>query len=482
MSTEVHFANNLNLLEGCFSPEWEPDGPFVWAPSRFQLSLPHGAECVHLELAYLGEQGTIQLFQGDGCADEANLRKGWQDCFLTVPGNSDRLRLEVGPPAKIEGDNRELGVMIRKISFLDDKEELVRLRSVASNAVLNDAEFRQGLCQLTSYPPNLRVSSEVRCNIPETTQACSYCAWDRAKAMEEGAPAFTLDTLDELGGFYSDAHTIVDCSIGEPMMNRYFGEILSRFDREDKRFSFATNGQLLVKNRRRQILGKDIDVYVSIDAATAEGFRRYRNDQFEKIIDNLRLLCAEKRQHGNLPKVIASFIAMRSNVDELEPYIRLMRNAGVDLVKLRALYLDDYATSVVVNNGYRFDYTAELLSKDELAAFGGRARRYADEIGLPVYVEWDQFESETDKNPGQPLCAEPWKTFYALARGILPCCYGTKPIANWKDQGDRPLDQFLRDVFNSEEYQSLRHELAAGRLAPYCRNALSCPVAKRMAD
>src|SRR5581483_3039114 len=155
--------------------------------------------------------------------------------------------------------------------------------------------------------------------------------------MESGSPPFAPETLDRLGGFYANAHTIGDCSIGEPTMNRRLGEILSRFDSDGKRFSFTTNGQLLVERIRKQLLGKDIDVYVSIDSASAQGFKRYRNDRFDNIIANLRLLCDKRRQHNNLPRVIASFIAMRSNADEIESYIELMKDVGVDFVKFRTL-------------------------------------------------------------------------------------------------------------------------------------------------
>lgn len=479
MFTEAHYRNNLNFLQGCYSPEIESGGPFVWAPSRFDLTLPQPARFVRLQLAYLGEQGTLRLVDAD-CSVEACLRRGWQDCLLQVPASLARLRLQVGPVARVDGDDRELGVMIRKISFLDDDEKLARLRSVAENALLNDIEFRKGEFRLASFPPYLRINSEVRCNLPETTQACAYCAWDHAKAAEQGAPPFTLDTLNDLGRFYSDAHSVGDCSIGEPLMNRHFAATASRLDAEEKHFSFTTNGELLVERRRQEILGKNIDLYVSIDAATAEGYKRYRNDRFDRIIGNLRSLCAEKRKRGDLPRVIAAFIAMRSNLDELERYIRLMKDIGVDLIKLRALYEGIRATTVVVNNGYRFDYAAETLSRDELAAVGERARRLSEQIEIPLYVEWDQFEPEAHGNSGQPLCAEPWKTMYPLARGIFPCCYGTEPLAKWQDQGDRPLDQFLQDVFNSPDYQHLRRELAAGRLASYCEKSPSCPVIKRL--
>jgi MoaA/NifB/PqqE/SkfB family radical SAM enzyme len=471
-------ANNLHLLDGCYSPESEPDGPFVWAPSRFEIRLSRSTDAIGLNLAYLGENGSIRLLHGGACLDEAPLRKGWQECFLSTPGGVDRLQLEVGPLPEVSGDDRELGAMIRRVTLLEDSLHLTLRRSAAENAVLNDTEYRTGQCRLASYPPSLRITSEVRCNIPETSQACAYCAWDWAKSMEEHAPAFSPDTLDKLGGFYAKAHSIGDCSIGEPTMNRRLGEMLSRFDQDGKRFSFTTNGQLLVERVRQQLLGRDIDVYVSIDSASAGGFKRYRNDRFEKIIANLRSLCDEKRRHDGLPRVFASFIAMRSNAEEIEAYIELMKDVGVDFVKLRSLYLDDNVAPVVTNNGYRFDYYSEVLSKPELADFAVRARHSAARNDLPVYLEWEQFESETEM-AGAPLCAEPWKTLYVLARGIMPCAYATEPLAKWDEQGERPLDEFLRDVFNSDEYQRLRRDLAAGRLAPYCLNTPSCPVLKR---
>jgi len=336
--------------------------------------------------------------------------------------------------------------MIRRITLLDDAAEIARLTATAANAVLNDIEYRRGATRLASYPPNMRITMATRCNLPETSQPCAYCAWDWAKTAEIGAPAFSPATLDQLGAFYGQAQAVGDCSIGEPAMHRQFGAVLDRFDAEGKPFSFTTNGQLLTAQRRREMLGKDLDVYVSIDAADAEGFRRYRNDRFETIIANLRALCAEKRAHGNLPRVTASFIAMRSNADQIKPYIRLMTEVGVDSVKLRMLFADDYAVTVVDNNGYHFDYAAEMLDNDELNALAAAARRHAGRHGITLYVEWEQFEPRTEGAGTRPICAEPWKTFYPLARGITPCCYGSEPLARWDEQGDRPMEIFLRGL------------------------------------
>ena len=59
-----------------------------------------------------------------------------------------------------------------------------------------------------------------------------------------------------------------------------------------------------------------------------------------------------------------------------------------------------------------------------------------------------------------PICVEPWRNTYILRRGIMPCCYGSRHIAE--------MDEY-RDSWNSNLMQSIRGELAArpsARLLP----------------
>jgi hypothetical protein len=175
-------------------------------------------------------------------------------------------------------------------------------------------------------------------------------------------------------------------------------------------------------------------------------------------------------------------IAMRSNIDELQSYIDLMKEIGVDEVKFRSLIIADDPPPAMKNNGYLFDYVDETLSTQELRDLTPIIRRMADSRDVKVYMEWEEFERPQDHLEGEPLCAEPWKTLYVLNRGIMPCAFGVRALANWDEQGGRNLDDFLRDVFNSDQYQEIRTELAAGRLPLYCRESLGCPALKRMSD
>lgn len=471
--------HDVELVEGVHAREHDDRGPFRWTEGQFEIRLRRAARFASLMLCYHGDGGTLSVRSARGLTASVPLCHGWHECPLALGGTAagDVLQCRVDPIVAVPGDTRELGVMLRDVKLLDDDRSFELLCKSRDNLRLNQREYRDGVTLLSSWPPALRVSIEMRCNIPETSQACVYCPWDSSKELERGSPGFTLDTLNQLGDVYNRASEIVDCSIGEPVMSRHFGAIVARADRDGKQFSLTTNGQLLTPRLRREIVGRNVLLYVSIDSATAAGYARYRNDRFDDVIANLTALCREKKTHRDLPRVYVSFIAMRSNVAELPAFMALMKQVGVDEVKLRSLYLDGDLMPSSVNNGYRFDYADEVLTMDELARAARQARNLARQHGVSVHVEWDQFPLDVAR-PGAPACDEPWRTLYVLQRGIMPCCYARRPIARWEDRQGRPLAEFLRDAFNGRAMQEIRSELAAGRLSEYCRNTPSCPILK----
>ncbi len=474
---------NFEMLEGFNEIEQADFGPFVWTKGVFTLCPNSSARFAKLSVAYLGKEGSITVRAADGrMLDAVELEHGWHICVLQLAGVAhEPVSFEISPIIDVPGDTRELGLMLRSAELFDDAHAFKVLTKTNRNLRLNQREFLAGTAILKSFPPQLRTSMEVRCNLPELDQACVYCAWDHAKMVEVGSPPFTYETLQELGDFYDCAVEVVDCSIGEPAMHKDFGKIISKIHDDGKLMSFTTNGQLLGAVRRKQMLGKNMIVYVSIDASTAEGYARYRNKRFDDIIENLTALCRDKKEHGDLPRVFVTFLVMRSNVAELPQYIELMKKVGVDEVKLRSLNLDSLESQpTVTNNGYTFEYGKEILSMQELAELQPISQKLSQDMGVKVYNETHDFAEQNEPLPGVPLCSEPWKTMYFLRRGIMPCCYGVEPLATWDQQGDRSVGQFLGDIFNGETLTEIRSELAAGRLAQYCLNTPSCPIVKTM--
>jgi len=217
------------------------------------------------------------------------------------------------------------------------------------------------------------------------------------------------------------------------------------------------------------------------------------------------------------------------NLHELEAFVELCAGLGADRMVLRPLNYNEATELDWERGGHHFKYADELLPWDELVRVSGRAaelcRRHgvelsdqmdfggAMETGFPeeyergrreagaaapaaaatvpgLHVEGAPAAPETGHGNGHPaalaaaeppsslgeerlpLCTEPWKSLYILRRGILPCCYGSRPLA--------PMDAYA-ETWNSQELQDIRRELAAGRFHEYCLASEACPIVRKSA-
>jgi MoaA/NifB/PqqE/SkfB family radical SAM enzyme len=285
-----------------------------------------------------------------------------------------------------------------------------------------------------------------------------------------------------MGRFMSLPLEVNDCSYGEPPLEKEFARTVDLATEARRVFRFSSNGQTLSAKVRSQMLGRTVSIYVSVDSASSRGYNRYRDHRFDQIIGNLRALCSEKILHGNLPKVFVSFIVMRSNLGEIDDFVELMQNIGVDSVMFRSLFVEDHLMERKINHyGYAFDYDAELLARDELALVGTRCAALGRKHKVPVVVEWEDFKKNSEGKGGDsPICSEPWRTAYLLNRGLTPCCYGREPIVEWADISSDNLEEGLMYAINSDPMRELRRDLASGRLGSYCMKTKGCPIVKAM--
>jgi|GEM_PF-782825 MoaA/NifB/PqqE/SkfB family radical SAM enzyme len=463
--------------EGFYDPETDDLGPFVWAQKNFAVRPQRGRDLFLVRMCHLGHKGTLSLERGGKEIADVALAYGWNSYILDLTdANGGTVVFHVSSIVPVPGDARELGLMIREFAPLENKDLHEEIQQVSSNKVKNQREFENGKIRLYSHPPLLRVNIEDRCNLKPR---CAYCEWEWVKRAEKYCNAkFNLQMVGELGQFYNCAEEVVDCSYGEPLLNENFGSIVEAIHESGKHFELTSNAQLLGPEIRATLLGRPMYYYASVDAATSKGYRRYRNDKFQLVIDNLSALCREKREHNDLPKVFVSFIAMRSNLHEFPMFLDLMKRVGVDGVKLRSLDLHPNMESTLVDrNGIKFDYLQEILGMEQMDSFVERAKMMAEEKGLRCLLDSD-FE-EQQAAMGGPLCSEPWKTIYVLGRGIMPCCFARAPVARWSEQGTRSLEEFLDDVWNSAPYKEIRFDLASGRLSNFCFSQTSCPIVRR---
>jgi len=69
-----------------------------------------------------------------------------------------------------------------------------------------------------------------------------------------------------------------------------------------------------------------------------------------------------------------------------------------------------------------------------------------------------------------PACLEPWKSLYVLRRGVMPCCYGDRPLAAMGE---------YRETWNAPVLQDIRRHIARGEFHAYCLGSQSCPIVRK---
>jgi MoaA/NifB/PqqE/SkfB family radical SAM enzyme len=447
-------------------------------------------------------------------AESFPLARGWSPVSSALPPGIVEIRLRasrVFPPSYYPADRRVLAVRFRSMRLHKDPDRHIAVRRQQENATRNARELLSGQAVLQSSPTSLGIDLHGACNVKPP---CVYCEWDYSKELEADHvdTPFTRDTLREWGPFFDNAVNLVNCSIGEPFMMKNIDDLLDVFGDTGKVLEMTSNGQILTERNIQKLLGRPIDLYVSLDAATPLTYSRLRNDTFDRILGNLRRLIDAKGGPGGFPRVHLVFMPMRCNVHELEAFVQLCADLRVDRLVLRPL---NYSPSSVLDferAGYHYEYQKELLPFEELVGVSGRAARLARDLGVTLADQMDfggalreqfgeQFDRGADSAPAieppqprlptpdppeaasdpalpslggerLPACTEPWKSLYILRRGVMPCCYGGVPLA--------PMESY-RETWNSPEVQAIRTELLNGRFHDYCLRSSACPIVRKSA-
>lgn len=525
-------AAEVTYGDGFYEEERDDTQEFRWMAGRARLTFAPDPEPRFLEFWAFSEFHDLsQRLETDLGAGPFALVHGWSPISLEVPALADRAELAASklfPRAYYPADTRALAVRVRAPRLHKDPERHEAVRRQCENAVRNVSETLAARTSLDSTPTSLGIDMYGVCNVKPP---CVYCEWDYNKELEGDhvtAP-FSRDTLHEWGPFFDNAVSLVNCSIGEPFMMKNIDDLLDAFGNTGKLLEMTTNGQILTDRNIQKLVGRPILLYISLDAATPLTYSRLRNDAFERILGNLRRLIAAKKDRGGFPKVHLVFMPMRCNVHELDGFVRLSADLGVDRMILRPL---NYSPAAALNwdrAGYRFEYQKELLPFEELVRVSGRAARLARELGVELSDQMDfgggmreLFQEEFDKGASEvampdlaaaqapapaasallvaatpadpaptaepagqsmplpslggdrlPACLEPWKSLYILRRGVLPCCYGGRPIA--------PMEGY-REAWNGPLMQEIRAELLAGRFHDYCLASPACPIVRKAAE
>lgn len=389
----VRTSAPVAFAAGFYAEELEGAEPFCWMGLAGRLRFAPSPEPRFLEVSVFSEfhdlSQELTARAGDSQATMP-LSRGWALLSLPIPAGAAEIDLAVNkafPSQYYPADTRTLAIRLRRPRVHADPARHAHIVRQHDNAVRNTREMLAGRVSLESTPVSLGVDIYGVCNVKPP---CVYCDWDSVKQAEGEFvdTPFTVETLEEWGPFFDNTRSLVNCSIGEPFMMKNLDDLLDAFGNSGKTLEMTTNGQILTDRNIQKLLGRDIDLYVSLDAGTPETYARLRNRRFDSILQNLQRLIPAKGGPGGLPRINLVFMPMRVNIAELEAFVRICADLRVDKLVLRPLNATE-ASLEWDRAGYHFDYQHELLPFDELVRASGRTAELCRRLGVPLADQMD---------------------------------------------------------------------------------------------
>jgi radical SAM protein with 4Fe4S-binding SPASM domain len=227
---------------------------------------------------------------------------------------------------------------IRKYFYGDASANSVPLNKyILTNALHELPEF--------SFPAGIHLALTKNCNLK-----CIMCPYhsDDLRAQHtlpyfehgERMPESLLARIIEEAGRHRA--NIAFGQYDEPFIYKGFAGWAARAKRAGCSVAVTTNGTLLDEEDAKILLEAGIDhISFSLDAATAETYRKIRLDDFALPLENLRRLVAIRNAGKFSTQIRACMVLQQHNRHEADAFSILMEEIGVDIVSFYNLTVLD---------------------------------------------------------------------------------------------------------------------------------------------
>ncbi len=313
-----------------------------------------------------------------------------------------------------EFDKRQKNI-IDALSRLNLKEKLENFILIERQKLKRE-EYIQG------YPYWLTIDPTNFCNL-----RCPFCPTGQGRNSRVKA-ALSLDNfrkiIDELGPYLIH---IDFCNWGEPLLNNQIYQMVTHAKQYHIDTKIDSNLNRLSEEDAEALILSGLDkLIVSIDGATPETYSKYRvGGDFNRAMDNLRLLIEKKRQLGKIhPYICWQFLVFRHNEHEIEKVKRIGKDLGVDVGITKAFIGNkDW---IPLNEDYSHYRRKEINS---------------------------EYTSEHFKKSQEAMCNWPWEAITINPNGsVSPCC----SVEDEKYDFGNVFQSPFREVWNNQKYREAR--------------------------
>lgn len=172
---------------------------------------------------------------------------------------------------------------------------------------------------------------------------CPFCPTGKVNSRKNGYadPLLFKKVFKEIAAY---VYLITFHGWGEPLMHKNLPLLIELANKYRICTAVTTNGLLLDKRTAERLISSKLDIlYISIDGASEEAYRKYRfGGSLEKVLSNIKNLIALKKERNiKTPFIEWQFIVFRHNEHEIKKAKQLAKKLGVDSIVFLPAYTED---------------------------------------------------------------------------------------------------------------------------------------------
>ena len=355
------------------------------------------------------------------------------------------------------------------------------LTEIEHNLKLNLWEQYEQKEYLQSWPLYTTIATGRRCNLH-----CAFCL--NRNSPSEAYTDLNLDQFLQFTAPIGKASRIQLYGWGEPLLNteyrRIFDYVTTKYP--GTRIHISTNGTLLTDKWIDRLLAYEkCLINVSINAATAKTYNQItRVNLFNSVVKNIsKLVEAKQRNKADDFVITASFVIIKTNIDELPRFVELCAHIGIGYIKLLDLNVrtesqrdlsfenDNSRVRHIISETYKIALDKNVCLDTLIYApvtYLNQEQIPCNYSNLPIdlHPAWMQVDKILFL-PERGECYEPWRNFMVMSGGaVYTCCRGREIMGNISKQS-------FEEIWNGEKYRAYRRSINTFRPPQACRE---CPV------
>jgi MoaA/NifB/PqqE/SkfB family radical SAM enzyme len=346
------------------------------------------------------------------------------------------------------------------------------------NSVFSD--FHQLKTDIKFPPPVIYLESVAGCPF-----SCAMCK--PAATAPKRVPAEILERVEPA---FKNLEVLAIHGQGEPLLAD-----LEYFVNQSRKYDFVlhldTNGLLLTDKIADLLLQTRLSIRFSIHAGRPETYFKLMGVDMEKVKANIRNLVEKSRHSPHSHDFWFSFIVMQENIAEVEDFLRLAHECGIQSVRFMHLWPNNDTLKGIKVRGMNFKYSEQSSRNVGFEFSLGLPRYRALARDLNINIEWGDavnYDSSASRmmgelankashrllhhwffplTPAKGLCAAPWLGQFTVTFNgdVLLCCLSSAVLGNLHKSS-------LEDIWQGPRMRSIRQAFHEGHFpheCGYCR-------------